>query len=184
MLSANTHVKVYLCTAPMNMCKGFDSLVALVANTLKHDPLSGHWFVFLNCKGGSYQSVVLGWQWIGTLLQTAGRWRVSLATAKRRCVNNHLSRISVIARWYGLAPVTAIVSSQTTIRCLIQQEMLQRICYPLQHEIGCQHASPRHAIILHQLIKGLVNDLHQKQQTIDDQQQQFGTTGVMETCPG
>jgi transposase len=39
--------RVYLCTAPTDMRKGFDSLAALVREHLKCDPLSGHLFLFV-----------------------------------------------------------------------------------------------------------------------------------------
>ena len=39
--------RVYLCTAATDMRKGFDSLAALVREHLKHDPLSGHLFLFV-----------------------------------------------------------------------------------------------------------------------------------------
>jgi transposase len=39
--------KVYLATAPTDMRKGFDTLAALVQQFLKHDPLSGHLFLFV-----------------------------------------------------------------------------------------------------------------------------------------
>lgn len=41
-------VRVYLCTTPCDLRKGFDGLSALVTSTLALDPLSGHLFVFLN----------------------------------------------------------------------------------------------------------------------------------------
>lgn len=40
-------VRIYLCTAPADMRKGFDSLAGLVRDYLKHDPLSGHLFLFV-----------------------------------------------------------------------------------------------------------------------------------------
>jgi transposase len=40
-------VRIYLCTAPTDMRKGFDSLAALVREALGHDPLSGHLFLFV-----------------------------------------------------------------------------------------------------------------------------------------
>ena len=40
-------VRVYLCTSPADMRKGFDTLAALVREHLKHDPLSGHLFLFV-----------------------------------------------------------------------------------------------------------------------------------------
>jgi transposase len=39
--------KVYLATAPTDMRKGFDTLAALVKQFLRHDPLSGHLFLFV-----------------------------------------------------------------------------------------------------------------------------------------
>ena len=40
-------VRIYLCTAPADMRKGFDTLAALVREYLGHDPLSGHLFLFV-----------------------------------------------------------------------------------------------------------------------------------------
>ena len=40
-------VRIYLCTSPVDMRKGFDTLAALVREHLKHDPLSGHLFLFV-----------------------------------------------------------------------------------------------------------------------------------------
>lgn len=39
-------VAIWLCMTPVDMRKGFDSLAALVREGLKHDPLSGHLFLF------------------------------------------------------------------------------------------------------------------------------------------
>lgn len=66
MLSVNAQVRVYLCAAPMDMRKGFDSLAALVDHTLKLDPVSGHWFVFRNRKGDRIK--VLCWDGSGLVL--------------------------------------------------------------------------------------------------------------------
>jgi transposase len=46
MLSLPQPVHIYLCAAPTDMRKGFDSLAALVAEELGGDQLSGHLFVF------------------------------------------------------------------------------------------------------------------------------------------
>jgi transposase len=40
-------VRIYLYTSPADMRKGFDTLAALVREELKHDPLSGHLFLFV-----------------------------------------------------------------------------------------------------------------------------------------
>jgi transposase len=39
--------KIYLCTSPTDMRKGFDTLAAMVKDFLGQDPLSGHLFLFL-----------------------------------------------------------------------------------------------------------------------------------------
>lgn len=39
--------KIYLCTSPTDMRKGFDTLAALVNEFLGQDPLSGHLFLFV-----------------------------------------------------------------------------------------------------------------------------------------
>jgi len=45
-LDAGLGVRVYLCTSPTDMRKGFDSLAALVRESLGYDPLSRHLFLF------------------------------------------------------------------------------------------------------------------------------------------
>jgi transposase len=39
--------RIYLCTSPTDMRKGFDTLAAMVKDFLAHDPLSGHLFLFV-----------------------------------------------------------------------------------------------------------------------------------------
>jgi transposase len=41
-------VRVFLCTKPTDMRKGFDGLEGMVREYLGQDPLSGHLFLFLN----------------------------------------------------------------------------------------------------------------------------------------
>jgi transposase len=40
-------VRVYLCTSPTDMRRGFDTLAAMVRDYLGYDPLSGHLFLFV-----------------------------------------------------------------------------------------------------------------------------------------
>jgi transposase len=40
--------RIYLCTSPADMRKGFDTLAALVKEFLGQDPLSGHLFLFIS----------------------------------------------------------------------------------------------------------------------------------------
>ena len=46
-LDQGLNVRVYLCTSPTDMRKGFDTLAAVVREYLGHDPLSGHLFLFV-----------------------------------------------------------------------------------------------------------------------------------------
>ena len=41
-------VKVYLCTTPADMRRGFDGLSGMAESLMQQDPLSGHLFVFHN----------------------------------------------------------------------------------------------------------------------------------------
>ena len=41
-------VRVFLCTRPTDLRKGFDGLSGLVQECFSQDPLSGHLFLFLN----------------------------------------------------------------------------------------------------------------------------------------
>jgi transposase len=46
-LDRGTGFRIFLCTSPADMRKGFDMLAALVREHLGHDPLSGHLFLFV-----------------------------------------------------------------------------------------------------------------------------------------
>jgi transposase len=48
MLSFPANVRVFLCTQPIDLRKGFDGLHALVTQVFERDPLDGHLFLFLN----------------------------------------------------------------------------------------------------------------------------------------
>ena len=50
MFFPESRVRVWLYARPTDMRKSFDGLSALVKNTLREDPLSGHLFVFINRK--------------------------------------------------------------------------------------------------------------------------------------
>lgn len=51
MLSVPGRTKIFLCLGSTDMRKGFDTLAALVGETLEQDPLSGHLFVFRSRRG-------------------------------------------------------------------------------------------------------------------------------------
>lgn len=48
MLSLPPSVRLYVATQPIDGRKGPDSLMALVRDELRHDPLSGHLFIFFS----------------------------------------------------------------------------------------------------------------------------------------
>jgi transposase len=48
MIGLDSQAKIWLCTDPTDMRKSFRGLSALVRNQLKHDPLGGQYFVFVN----------------------------------------------------------------------------------------------------------------------------------------
>ena len=66
MLTLPPSVRVYLATAPVDMRKGYDGLVALVQHTWKLDPFSGHLFVFLARNGARVK--ILAWDRGGFIL--------------------------------------------------------------------------------------------------------------------
>jgi transposase len=48
MLSLSRNVRVLACAESIDLRKGFDGLFALARDVIKEDPLSGHFFLFLN----------------------------------------------------------------------------------------------------------------------------------------
>jgi transposase len=66
MLSVPARVRVFLCTRPTDMRKGFDGLHGLVLESLGQDPLSGDWFVFLNRRRDRVK--ILAWEGDGLSL--------------------------------------------------------------------------------------------------------------------
>ena len=48
MIGLSLGVKVFLCTAPTDMRRGFDGLSGMAESLMQQDPLSGHLFVFRN----------------------------------------------------------------------------------------------------------------------------------------
>jgi transposase len=51
MLSLPLPVRIFLCTQPADMRRGFDGLAQMVREFLGADPLSGHLFVFRSRRG-------------------------------------------------------------------------------------------------------------------------------------
>lgn len=50
MITLPSAVRIFLCTRPTDMRKSFDGLTGLVQECFGQDPLTGHLFLFLNCR--------------------------------------------------------------------------------------------------------------------------------------
>lgn len=50
MFVAGNRSRIWLCTEPTDMRKSFNGLSVLAKNQMGHDPLSGHYFVFINTR--------------------------------------------------------------------------------------------------------------------------------------
>lgn len=57
MFSPESQVRVFVRREATDMRCSFSGLISLTRNILKHDPLSGHLFVFIN-RGGDYVKVL------------------------------------------------------------------------------------------------------------------------------
>ena len=85
MLSVPGRVKIFLCLAPTDMRKSFDSLSALVSEVLQQDPFSGHLFVFRSKRGDRVK--LLYWEDTATRCGTSG-WKWARSAFPRRQVRS------------------------------------------------------------------------------------------------
>jgi len=83
--------RVFLCTLPTDMRKGFDSLAWLVQQHLGQDPLSGDLFVFRSKRGDRVK--LLYWDQDGLAIWykrlEEGRFVLPVADGQRRQVGEH-----------------------------------------------------------------------------------------------
>jgi transposase len=82
MIGSSRLVRVWACAGPTDLRKGFDSLVALVQQQLRLDPLSGDCFLFVSRDRRSAK--VLTWDGTGLCIyqKRLGRGRFADLTAK------------------------------------------------------------------------------------------------------
>ena len=60
MLNLLPTTRVFVCTRPTDLRKGFDGLSALTVELVKQNPLSGHYFVFRNRSGDKLKILYWG----------------------------------------------------------------------------------------------------------------------------
>jgi|WetSurMetagenome_2_1015567.scaffolds.fasta_scaffold595697_2 transposase len=86
MFTPATTARIWLCTQPTDMRKSFTGLSALVKNQLGKNPLSGHYFVFVNQR--QTQMKVLYFEPTGYCLWSQrleqGQYRVKAAATGQR----------------------------------------------------------------------------------------------------
>jgi transposase len=81
-LSLPPSVRLFVATQPVDGRKGPDSLMALVRDVLRHDPLSGHLFIFFSKRCDRVRIVY--WDRNGFAMWTEkGRFRPTLSTSGR-----------------------------------------------------------------------------------------------------
>jgi transposase len=66
MLTLGARARIYVAAEAIDLRKGFDALAAATRETIHADPLTGHWFVFVNRRKNRLK--VLVWEPSGYLL--------------------------------------------------------------------------------------------------------------------
>lgn len=81
MLTLGARARIYLAADAIDLRKGFDTLAAATRSIIREDPLSGHWFVFVNRRRNRLK--VLVWEPSGYLMlyKRLERGRFHLPTA-------------------------------------------------------------------------------------------------------
>ena len=82
MIAVAAGVKVLVATKPVDFRKGADGLVALVRETLGHDPFSGTIFIFRSKRADRLKILGLGRVRAGSVLETARAWRLQVAAGE------------------------------------------------------------------------------------------------------
>jgi transposase len=99
--------KVYLATAPTDMRKGFDTLAALVREYLKHDPLSGHLFLFVS--RGRDRLKILHWEsggfWIWYRRLEEGTFRLPVVDRQTASVELKASELAMLLEGIDLRSI-------------------------------------------------------------------------------
>ena len=106
-LDRGVGVKIYLCTSPADMRKGFDTLAALVRDFLGYDPLSGHLFLFVS--RGKDRLKILYWDADGFALWykrlEEGTFRLPRASAETTGVELKASELAMLLEGIDLRSI-------------------------------------------------------------------------------
>ena len=106
-LDSGLSARVYLCTAPADMRKGFDTLAALVRDYLGHDPLSGHLFLFVG--RGKDRIKILYWDADGFALWykrlEEGTFRLPSTARVGACVELKASELAMLLAGIDLTSI-------------------------------------------------------------------------------
>jgi transposase len=106
-LDQGLSAKVYLATAPTDMRKGFDSLAAMVKEFLRHDPLSGHLFLFVG--RGRDRLKILHWEnggyWIWYKRLEEGTFRLPAVSADSASVELKASELAMLLEGIDLKSI-------------------------------------------------------------------------------
>ena len=99
--------RVYLAAGPTDMRKGFDTLAALVKDVLRHDPLSGHLFLFVSRRRDRLK--LLYWDGDGFALWykrlEAGTFRVPAVQPERPSVELRASELAMLLEGIDLRTI-------------------------------------------------------------------------------
>jgi len=106
-LDRRVGVKIYLCTGPTDMRKGFDTLAVLVRDFLGRDPLSGHLFLFISRRRDRLK--ILYWDadgfalWYKRLEQ--GTFRMPRASSDAAGVELKASELAMLLEGFDLRSI-------------------------------------------------------------------------------
>lgn len=106
-LDRGLSAKVYLASAPADMRKGFDTLAALVREFLRHDPLSGHLFLFIS--RGKDRLKILHWEnggyWIWYKRLEEGTFRLPAVRTETASVELRASELAMLLEGIDLRSI-------------------------------------------------------------------------------
>jgi len=103
-ISASVQTKVYLARNPTDMRKSFRGLIALTETVLRQEPVSGHWFVFVNRRRDLMK--ILSWDgsgfWIWYRRLERGRFQLPAVADGENSLSLELTAVQLSLILYGI----------------------------------------------------------------------------------